>query len=84
MNITIVGKNHRVGISKTGKNYDFIEVHFVAPARGVIGQAAQTLTMGPEVFPFESLAPGAYDAQFDNRGNLLSLAPVQAQPAVNK
>ena len=40
MKIQIVGKSHRTGISKSGRNYDFIELHFVAPARGVEGEAA--------------------------------------------
>lgn len=84
MKITIVGKEHRVGVSKAGRNYDFIVVHFVSPSKDVIGQAAQTLTMGPEMFPFDSLATGLYDAEFDNRGTLLSLAPVQAHPPANK
>lgn len=82
MKIKLVGKVHRSGISKkSGNKYDFVEIHFVAPARGVIGEAAQTMTMDPEIYPFENITPGVYDVQFDNRGTPLSLTPVQPTAA---
>lgn len=85
MKIRIVGKVHRSGTSsKTGKSYNFIELHAVLPKRGVIGEAAQTITMDPDIYPFDQIAPGIYNAEFDNGGNLLSLAPAQAQSAVSK
>lgn len=78
MKISIVGKVRRTGVSKSGRQYDFIEIHFVAPARGVEGEAAQTVTFDPEVFPYEQIGRGTYVADFDSRGSLLSLTPVQA------
>lgn len=78
MKISIVGKVHRTGISKSGRHYDFVELHFVAPARGVEGEAAQTVTFDPQVFPYEQIGRGTYNADFDSRGSLLSLTPVQA------
>ena len=85
MRIKIVGKVHRSGVSKkSGNAYDFVELHVVLPKRGVIGEAAQTVTTDSTVYPFERIAPGIYDAEFDNNGNLLSLAPVQAQPSASK
>lgn len=85
MKIKIVGKVHRSGVSKkSGNQYDFVELHIVLPKRGVIGEAAQTVTVDPEVYPFERINPGLYDAEFDNSGSLVGLAPVQPQSAVSK
>lgn len=78
MKIHIVGKVHRSGVSKSGKSYDFVEIHFTAPARGIEGEAAQTVTFDPSVFPYNQIGRGDYNAEFDNRGNLLALTPVQA------
>ncbi|MGO5096775.1 hypothetical protein ACTQ34_13280 [Agathobaculum sp. LCP25S3_E8] len=78
MRITVVGKVHRTGVSKkTGNNYNFIELHFVAPSRGVEGEAAQTVTMDPSVFPYDQIGRGLYNIDFDRNGNPLSLHPVQ-------
>ena len=85
MRIHVVGKVHRHGTSaKSGRAYDFVEVHFVAPKRGVVGEAAQTMTMDPQLYSFDNITPGVYEVQFDNSGTLLSMAPVQAQPVVSK
>lgn len=78
MKISVVGKVHRTGISKSGRHYDFVEIHFVAPLKGVEGDAAQTVTIDPEVFPYSNLGRGLYEAEFDSRGRMLSLTPVQA------
>lgn len=41
MKIKVNGKAHRVGTSKkTGNPYDFIQLHFTAPDRGVDGLAS--------------------------------------------
>lgn len=77
MQINVVGKIRRTGVSKSGRHYDFVELHFVAPARGVEGDAAQTVTFSPEVFPYEQIGRGIYNADFDRRGTLLSLTPAQ-------
>lgn len=78
MRVKVIGKTRRTGVSKrTGQNYDFIEIHYVAPTRGVIGEAALTTTIDPGLFPFDNLVPGLYNFEFDNRGSLVALAPVQ-------
>lgn len=78
MKISIVGKVHRTGVSKSGRHYDFVELHFVAPARGVEGEAAQTVTMDPGVFPYDKITRGIYEIDFDRRGTPLALTPVQS------
>ncbi len=77
MKVRIIGKVHREGIAKkTNKPYDFIEIHFTGPARGVIGEAAITKTIDPEVFKFDDLTvPGDYLMECDPYGAVLSLAP---------
>ena len=83
MRARVIGKVRRTGVSqKTGKNYDFVEIHYVAPSRGIIGEAALTTTIDPSQFPFDSLVPGLYNFDFDNRGSLVALAPIQQ--ATNK
>ena len=85
MRIKIVGKVHRSGVSKkSGNPYDFIELHVVLPKRGVIGEAAQTVTTDSTVCPFERIVLGICDAEYDNNGTLLSLTPVQGQPSTSK
>lgn len=80
MEITIFGKVHRQGTSKTtGKSYDFYELHMAAPARGVIGKGAETKTVDASFCDFDKLALGAYEADFDTHGNLLSLKPIQGK-----
>lgn len=82
MRIKIVGKVRRKGTSKkTGTDYDFIELHYVAPAYGVIGEEAATTTIDPDTYPFDKIVPGAYHAEFDSHGRILTLAPVQSTPS---
>lgn len=77
----IIGKARRTGVSKrTGQNYDFVEIHYIAPARGVVGEAALTATIDPTLYPFDKIVPGPYNLDFDNRGSLVALVPIQ-QPA---
>lgn len=79
MKAKVVGKLRRTGVGKTsGKPYDFIELHYVAPDRDVTGEAACTTTMDPGVFPYESIVPGVYNVEFDRKGRLIALTPVQA------
>lgn len=82
MRIKIVGKVHRKGTSKkTGTDYNFIELHYVAPAYGVIGEEAATTTIDPDTYPFDKIVPGVYSAEFDSHGRMLTLAPVQSTPS---
>lgn len=81
MRVKIVGKVHREGISKkSGRAYAFNEVHYTAPARGILGEAAKTVTMDADVFPFESIAPGIYEMEFDDTGRPVALTPLQPVP----
>lgn len=70
MRITVIGKAHLEGTSKkTGRDYNFYQIHFTGPARGVEGLAAQTISIDPTVVPYTSIEVNApYDAQFDHRG----------------
>lgn len=78
MIIKLIGKSHRQGISKTSnKQYDFYELHIAVPAQGVVGEAAETKTIDAGFCDFDKLVLGVYDADFDTRGRLLSLKPVQ-------
>lgn len=81
--VRITGKVRRRGISKkTGNNYDFIELHYTGPRRGVIGEAAITKTIDPGLYDFDNLAvPGDYIIECDDTGEIISLAPVS--PATN-
>jgi hypothetical protein len=74
MRITVVGKAHLEGTSKkTGRDYNFNQVHFLGPARGVEGQAAQTISLDPQIVPYPSIEVGAaYNAEFDPRGNCVA------------
>lgn len=87
MKIRIFGKNHRNGTSqKTGKPYDFWELHFSGPQRGVIGEAAINKTVDPGLFDFEAMTvPGDYLVEYDGQGNIISLSAVTApSPAPGK
>lgn len=51
MKIKVYGKAHMEGTSKkTGKPYNFNQIHYLSPARGVEGLAAQTLNLDPVDF----------------------------------
>lgn len=81
MKLTIFGKVHRKGTSKkSGEPYDFWELHMAVQKRGVIGEAAEAKIVDGNLYDFDKLTFGVFDADFDTDGNLLSLKPVQ-QPA---
>ena len=81
MKIKVIGKAHLQGTSKkSGKDYNFVQVHYNAPARGVIGEAAQTLMLDPAFYPVDAITVGAtYDAQFDNRGYVVAFDYVSSK-----
>lgn len=78
MKIKVIGKARLAGTSKkTGKPYDFIQVHYNGLARGVIGEGAMTLSLDPQLVPFDSIiVPHDYTVEFDQRGFPVSFAPV--------
>ena len=81
MKIHVVAKAHLKGIAKKTQNpYDFIQLHYLGAARGVEGNAALTLSLNPDQFPYDRITvPGDYLVDFDNRG-----FPVDFQPAPGK
>lgn len=78
MKIKVIGKAHLQGVSKkTGNPYDFIQVHFNGPARGVEGLAAQTVSLDPSQFPFANIIIGCdYTVEFDQRGYPVEFLPL--------
>ena len=70
MTIRVLGKSHLEGISKkTGKPYNFNQVHYIGKAYGVEGQAALTQSLDPKAYPLDQILVGRdYHIEFDNRG----------------
>ena len=70
MKIKVCGKAHLEGVSKrTGKPYNFNQIHYLGPAFGVEGQAALTQSLDVARYPLDSITIGAeYNIEFDNRG----------------
>lgn len=80
MKIKVVGKAHLSGTSrKNGKPYDFIQLHYLGLARGVIGTAALTASLDPQMVDFDSI-PVPCDAvlEFDGRGYPVEFTPIPA------
>ncbi len=79
MKIKVIGKAHLEGTSKrTGNDYNFNQVHYNAPARGVEGVAAKTLSLDPGTFPYGSIQVGGeYNVEFDERGYVIAFEPVK-------
>lgn len=79
MKIKVIGKAHLKGTSKkSGNDYDFIQVHYNAPAFGVEGLAAQTLSLDPRQYDyFDVIVGGEYNAEFGPRGFLVEFTPVK-------
>jgi len=78
MKIKVVGKARLTGTSKkTGNPYDFIQVHYLGRARGVIGDAALTLSLDPDLYPYEKISiPSDANVEFDQRGYPVEFTPV--------
>lgn len=74
MKIMIEGKAHLEGTSKkTGKDYNFNQIHYLAPARGVEGMAAKALSLDPKAYPIETIVVGkVYNVEFDERGYVVA------------
>lgn len=79
MIVKIEGKEHREGVSKAGKNYNFNNLHFLAPMRGVEGMAAVSKIVDASVCPYENILVGQhYDLEVDLSGNIISMHPAKA------
>lgn len=70
MRIKVYGKAHLEGVTKkTGKPYNFNQVHYLGKARNVTGQAAMTLGLDSRDYPIDRIEVGKeYDVEFDQRG----------------
>jgi len=78
MKIHVIGKAHLQGTSKkTGKPYDFIQIHYNGPARDVVGLGAMTLSLDPTMARYDAImVPGDYNVEFDGRGYPVAFEPV--------
>lgn len=79
MKIKVIGKAHREGVAKkTGNPYNFNQVHFTGPDRGVEGLAAQILNLDPSTIPYADIKLNAeYEVEFNNRGYVVGFTPVK-------
>lgn len=80
MKIKVVGKAHLQGTSKrTGNPYDFIQIHYLGRAPGIIGDAALTLNLDPGQYSYEKITiPGDYNVDFNGRGFVVDFQPLPA------
>ena len=80
MKIKIVGKAHLQGTSKkTGKPYNFIQLHYLGRAYGVIGEAALTAALDPDLVDFDKLpVPSEAVLEFDGKGYPVEFTPLPA------
>lgn len=78
MVIKVIGKAHKEGIGKkTGNPYSFNEIHYIGKRRGVEGECGLSSIVDEYILPLHAIKIGEeYDVQFDNRGNILDMIPV--------
>ena len=78
MKIKVIGKAHLEGKSrKTGRDYNFNQIHYLGSAFGVEGQAALTQSLDLAHYPYDSISIGAeYNIEFDNRGYVVTFERV--------
>ena len=86
MTIKVYGKAHLEGTSRrTGRDYNFNQVHYLGKERGVEGLAALTLSLDPIAYPIGSIEVGAeYEVEFNNRGFVVSFERVRQASAASK
>ena len=75
MKVKVIGK--REGVSKkSGKPY--LQVAYLAPMVGGVGEAGDSLFLDPAEHKFESITIGKmYDAEFSRTGYLVGFKPAQ-------
>lgn len=84
MIILLEGKAHMEGKAsrKTGRPYNMHVVHYLAPAMGVEGRAAQTDMLDGTTYSYADLVVGAkYNVEHDRNGKLLTFARVMDNPS---
>ena len=78
MKIKVIGKAHLEGTSKkSGKPYNLNQIHYNAPARGVEGEAAQTIMVDAVAYPLGTIFVGSiYEIEFDRFGYVVGMSLV--------
>lgn len=79
MKIKVIGKAHFEGTSKkSGNPYSFNQVHYTGKARGVVGEAALTVTLDPDIYPYDKIEVGqSYNLECDTKGYVVEFAPTK-------
>lgn len=77
MKIKVFGKVHLSGTSKkTGKKYNFIQIHCAVPQRGVDGEAAKVISVSPDLVDYDAIIPGkTCSVEVDFDGRIVSCVP---------
>ena len=79
MVVKIEGKEHRQGVNKSGKPYDFIVIYFLAKQRGVDGLAAVRKIIDNAVIPYENILVGQhYEIEIDLEGDIFEMHVAKA------
>lgn len=77
MRILVVGKSHRAGTSKTGKDYDFTTLMVEYDMRANddnSGVLVDRINVSANMMPYALVEVGAtYDLDFDRNGYLLGI-----------
>lgn len=70
MKIKVIGKAHLKGHSeRTGKDYDFLQFHYIGHDPNVEGEAALTVSVDPGLIDFEGVKVGSlYELDYGPRG----------------
>lgn len=70
MKIKVLGKAHLKGHSdRTGRDYDFLQFHYLGKDSNVIGEAACTFSVDPSLIDFGAVnVPGLYEVEYGPRG----------------
>ena len=75
MKIKVIGKAHR---EEERTPYNFNQVHYNGPDRGVEGMAALTLNLNPPLLPYADIKIGGeYEVDFGLRGYVVSFTPTK-------
>lgn len=80
MKVTVVGKSHRVGTSKQGKDYDFTTLMTEFSMRANDdndGVQVDRINVDTRMMPYALIVVGAtYELDFDRNGYLLGIEEV--------
>lgn len=77
MTVTVVGKSHRIGTSKQGKDYDFTTLmveYSMSSNDHNEGKQVDRINVGARMMSYELISVGTtYDLDFDHNGYLLGI-----------